>query len=166
MPKKKFVMINGSMGVGKTTTCKALYTKLPNSVWLDGDWCWMMHPWNITDENKGMVMANIHFLLKSYLANSSFDYIIFSWVMHQEEIFDKVLSGLQEFDFELYKITLICSEKSLIHRMQADGRTDAAHIQESVRRLERYQQMATIKIDTTNCRVPETVEKILALISN
>ena len=28
------------MGVGKTTVCQLLKQDLPNSVFLDGDWCW------------------------------------------------------------------------------------------------------------------------------
>jgi len=41
---KKLVIINGTMGVGKSTICKELSKRLENSVWLDGDWCWMMNP--------------------------------------------------------------------------------------------------------------------------
>jgi broad-specificity NMP kinase len=40
------------MGVGKTTTCKELSKKLQNSVWLDGDWCWMIDPFVVNEENK------------------------------------------------------------------------------------------------------------------
>jgi len=42
---KKFIVINGAMGVGKTAICKELNRRLMNSVWLDGDWCMMMNPW-------------------------------------------------------------------------------------------------------------------------
>ena len=35
--------------------CKALLKHLDNAVWLDGDWCWMMHPRKVTEENKRTV---------------------------------------------------------------------------------------------------------------
>ncbi len=41
---KTLYLVGGTMGVGKTTTCKALQRLLPNSVFLDGDWCWNMRP--------------------------------------------------------------------------------------------------------------------------
>lgn len=56
---KKLIIINGTMGVGKTATSKALYQKLESSVWLDGDWCWMMNPFIVNEENKTMVIDNI-----------------------------------------------------------------------------------------------------------
>ncbi len=83
---KKLIFINGPMGVGKTTVCQHLYRQLPASVWLDGDWCWMMHPWRVTEENKQMVEDNIIYLLGNFLRNSSFQHVIFCWVMHQEAI--------------------------------------------------------------------------------
>lgn len=51
------------MGVGKTTVCRRLKVLLPNSVFLDGDWCWDMHPFQITEETKAMVLDNICHLL-------------------------------------------------------------------------------------------------------
>ena len=48
------------MGVGKTTTCKELSKKLQNSVWLDGDWCWMINPFVVNEENKRLVINNIN----------------------------------------------------------------------------------------------------------
>ena len=59
------------MGVGKTATSKSLYQKLINSVWLDGDWCWMMNPFIANEENKEMVLDNISHLLRNFLMNSS-----------------------------------------------------------------------------------------------
>lgn len=74
--KKKLIIINGVPGVGKSTVSKELHTSLSKSVWLDGDWCWMMNPWMITEENIKMVERNINYLLRSYFSNSTFDYII------------------------------------------------------------------------------------------
>lgn len=36
---KTLYLIGGTMGVGKTKVCQLLKDKLPNSVFLDGDWC-------------------------------------------------------------------------------------------------------------------------------
>lgn len=43
--RKKLIIIGGVPGVGKTTVAELLKNALQNAVWLDGDWCWMMHPW-------------------------------------------------------------------------------------------------------------------------
>ena len=83
---KKLILINGTMGVGKSTVSKELMKRLQPSVYLDGDWCWNMNPFVVNEENKQMVLRNIGFLLRSYLENSSYEYVIFCWVMHQEQI--------------------------------------------------------------------------------
>lgn len=37
------------MGVGKTAVCQQLKMDLSNSVFLDGDWCWVMHQQSVID---------------------------------------------------------------------------------------------------------------------
>ena len=53
---KHCILINGTMGVGKTTVCKELMKLLPASVFLDGDWCWYSHPFTVTEQTKQVVM--------------------------------------------------------------------------------------------------------------
>ena len=65
---KRFYMIGGTMGIGKTTVSQYLKTELNNSVFLDGDWCWDMHPFQVTDETKEMVIRNICALLNNFSA--------------------------------------------------------------------------------------------------
>lgn len=161
--QKKLVIINGTMGVGKTTICRNLYKKIENCVWLDGDWCWMMNPFHVTEESKRMVEDNITYILRNFLNNSSFEYVIFSWVIHYEKIFDIILDKLRDCDFELYKLTILCSEEALRERMFKDGREQDL-IESSVERLKLYQFMDTIKIDTTNTTVSETVDNVLRII--
>lgn len=160
---KKLIIINGTMGVGKTTTCKKLYHRLDNSVWLDGDWCWMMNPFVVLEENKRMVEDNITYLLNNFLSNSQFEYIIFNWVIHKEEIFDLITDKLKGNDFELYKITLICTEDELERRMLIDNRDDEL-IKCSIERLKLYKSMNSIKIDTSNITIDETVNKVLEVL--
>ncbi|MGF0031660.1 AAA family ATPase [Bariatricus sp. SGI.154] len=80
---KNIYLIGGMMGVGKTTTCRILKNKLPNCVFLDGDWCWDMHPFQVTPKIKKMVMENICFLLNQFIRCSAYENIIFCWVMHE-----------------------------------------------------------------------------------
>ncbi len=60
------------MGVGKTTSCRILKTKLPFSVFLDGDWCWDSHPFVVTEETKRMVVDNICYLLNNFIKCSAY----------------------------------------------------------------------------------------------
>jgi cytidylate kinase len=61
---KNPVVIGGSTGVGKSAVCRELLSRLDKAVWLDGDWCWMIHPWQVTNETQAMVERNIISVLR------------------------------------------------------------------------------------------------------
>lgn len=151
------------MGVGKSAVCRNLNKNINASVWLDGDWCWMMNPFVVNEENRKMVISNIVYLLRNFLSNSSFEYVIFDWVMDHEEIFEAILQELKDMDFELHKITLTCSEDCLRTRIKSDidmNFRSEDSIEKSIERLRRYDELDTKKIDTTNVSIRETVEKV------
>jgi|APHig6443717497_1056834.scaffolds.fasta_scaffold30800_2 broad-specificity NMP kinase len=164
---KKLIIINGTMGVGKTTTCKLLYKHFNKSIWLDGDWCWMMNPWDFNEENKEMVKKNIIFLLRGFLDNSNFEYVFFSWVIHRNDIMEWLLDELKDYNLQIYKFSLVCSEKEMERRMLLNGRS-LDGIKESIERNKLYYGMDTIKIDTSDKSVDDVIGEIknLMQISN
>jgi len=149
---KKLVLVNGTMGVGKTTVCSLLLKQLQPAVFLDGDWCWNMNPFIVNDETKEMALKNISFVLNSFLGCSEYRYVIFCWVMHRPEILDDLLSRLVLKNVSVYKFTLMASEAALTRRLEkdtAEGRRDIGGLPRSMERLGLYEGMDTIKIDVS-----------------
>ena len=72
---KRLYMIGGPMGVGKTAACRQLQQLLDRSVFLDRDWCWDAHPFQVTEETREMVLENISFRLNSFLRCSAYDHV-------------------------------------------------------------------------------------------
>jgi adenylate kinase family enzyme len=164
---KNLIFINGTMGVGKTTISKELQKLLPNCIFLDGDWCWDMSPFIVTDETKKMVLDNISHLLNNFISCSEYKNIIFCWVMHEESILDDVLSRLNKDDCIIHKFSIVCSEQTLISRITKDinqGVRKNDVIERSVPRLKNYFQMDTQKIDVNHISAKEAAEKIYKLI--
>ncbi len=56
---KRLVIVNGTMGAGKTTVCRELKKLAAPCAFLDGDWCWDMEPFMVTEETKALVQDNI-----------------------------------------------------------------------------------------------------------
>ena len=110
---KTLYLIGGTMGVGKTTVSQQLKQDLPNSVFLDGDWCWDASPFQVTEETKAMVTDNICYLLNSFLHCSAYEYVIFCWVMHQQSIIDSILEKLDVKNYDVKCISLITDEITL-----------------------------------------------------
>ena len=165
-PHKHLYLIGGTMGVGKTTTCQILKEKLDRSVFLDGDWCWDMHPFTVNDETKAMVTNNICHLLNNFLRCSAFQHVIFCWVMHEQSIVDSLLARLDLNGCVVHVVSLVCSEAALRARLQRDidaGIRTADVIGRSVARLARYECVESEKLDVTGLTPAEAADALCAL---
>ena len=163
---KQLYLIGGTMGVGKTTACLALKSKLDRSVFLDGDWCWSMNPFIVTEETKRMVIENICFLLNSFIQCSAYDHIVFCWVMHEQGIIDTILSRLNLTDCRVHIISLLCGADVLSKRISGDiaaGIRTPVDLERSLKRLPLYDCLSTLKLDVSRLTPDETAEQILKL---
>lgn len=163
---KTLYLIGGTMGVGKTTVCQQLKQDLPNSVFLDGDWCWDASPFQVTEETKAMVVDNICYLLNNFLHCSAYENVIFCWVMHQQGIIDSIVERLDMKNCAVKCISLLVDEKNLRERLTADveiGIRTLDVIERSVERIPLYHDLNTIKIETSNKTVQMIVEEIIVI---
>lgn len=160
---KTLYLVGGTMGVGKTTCCQMLKSQLPACVFLDGDWCWDMHPFQVTEQTKKMVLDNICYMLNNFLACDAYETVIFCWVMHQQPIINQILSRLSLTDCKVKVISLICKEDALIQRLQKDvqaGIRKPDVITRSVARMPLYDKLNTYKIDVSNLTALEVVKEM------
>ncbi len=160
---KTLYLIGGTMGVGKTTVCQRLKMDLPNSVFLDGDWCWDANPFQVTEETKTMVLDNICYLLNSFLRCSAYEHVILGWVMHEQSIIDHIIGNLNIENCAVRSISLVANEACLRERLLKDvaqGRRTADVIERSISRLPFYRQLNTVKVDTRNKSVQQIVDEI------
>ena len=163
---KRLYLLGGTMGVGKTTVSQQLKQDLPNSVFLDGDWCWDADPFQVTEETKSMVIRNICYLLNSFLHCTAYENIIFCWVMHEQSILDAITNRLDTDNCKVTKISLTADEINLRNRLASDitrGIRTADIIDRSVARINLYSLLDTVKIDTSNKTVYEIANEIIAL---
>ena len=163
---KTLYFIGGTMGVGKTSVSQQLKNELPDSVFLDGDWCWDASPFQVTKETKNMVLKNICYLLNNFLYCSAYKNVIFCWVMHEQSIIDYILKQLDTSNCKVKKVSLIADEISLRKRLMKDvskGTRSTDIIDKSLERIPLYQKLDTAKVDTSNKTVQEIVTEIMAL---
>lgn len=163
---KTVYLVGGTMGVGKTAVCQSLKKTLPNSVFLDGDWCWDAHPFQVTDETKAMVLRNICFVLNQFIRCSAYENIVFCWVMHEQPIIDTILAALDLTNCNVKVISLTCSQDTLRARLENDiaaGIRTSDVLERSLARLPLYDTLDTQKICTDHKSVPEIAAELIAL---
>ena len=160
---KTLYLIGGPMGIGKTTVSHELLRTLPRCAFLDGDWCWSMQPFTVTDETKAMVLDIITHVLASFLRCREFDNIVFCWVMHQQQIIDDILVRLPLEGVKVLCVSLTASPEALTERIRRDiavGIRDASVLDRALSYLPLYGKVRSVKVDTTALSVAETSTQI------
>ena len=163
---KKLILINGTMGAGKSTLCKALNKRFPHSVWLDGDWCWMADPFVVNEDTKAMVLDNITYLLNNFISQKDYEHIIFCWVMDEAAIINEVISRIHK-PVDIYTITLRLNNETLTKHLQHDidtGKRHASCIAQSLARQQKYECMDTIKVDIDDKTIEDILDEIEEII--
>lgn len=160
---QQLIIINGTPGIGKTTVAKLLFARLKNCAYLCGDAVWQINPFEVNERTKAVVEKNIPFVLRSYL-EAGYEFVILDWVMHRQEIIDRILRPLADLDFETKVFTLVADEQAAVERALA--RDGAARSPEGVlERLRQSRDLDSTQIDTTG-HSPEAIsDKIFDLLS-
>jgi adenylate kinase family enzyme len=164
MDKKKFIMITGPAGIGKTTVCKELFKRINGCAWLDGDWCWMVNPYpGKTPEQKKYVEKAFGYIINGYFHDDNTKVILFSWLMHSKFMFDLITEQIADKDYELIKIALVCSDRKIyIERMRNDRRRDVQI--EEADSMKRFHQLNINMIDVVHLSVDDIAERIIELV--
>ncbi len=146
---KRLVIVNGTMGAGKTTVCRELKKLAAPCAFLDGDWCWDMEPFMVTEETKALVQDNILHTLEGFLACPAFETVIFCWVLHRQEIIDGLLARLDLRDVQARVFTLMVTPEALRCHIKKDiaaGLRTPDALSRSLERLALYEAMGTEKL--------------------
>ena len=163
---KNLIFINGTMGAGKSAVSRRLRDLLAPCAFLDGDWCWDLHPFVVNEETKRLARANIRALLGNFLKSPEVENIVFCWVMHADAVERSVLEGLDLTACKVFSFSLICGEETLRFRLQKDVR-DGVRAAEILARAPRYLPLFAKRgnrlIDTEGRTPEEIAGQIFAL---
>ena len=116
---KKYIIINGAMGMGKSTVGKRVCEKLGRAAFIDGDFCLDIHPFVGNTETITMARDNILHMSKNYFNCSECDTVVLSWIMG-EGMVNKIISRLSDVGFKIYSFVLTCSGETLAERWKQD----------------------------------------------
>jgi len=153
------VLIGGAPGIGKSTVAAKLNKHLENSVWLDGDDLWRMNPFTVNEDSKQMVLDNIGFVLSSFLRRP-FEYVIFSWVMHEPQIVDRIQNRLADCKYKLLHLSLGCRDEILLNRIATASQPRDPKL--CLARLDSTRKLYPDLIDTSELSPEDTLSLILA----
>ena len=159
----KVIILNGPMGVGKTTVGKYIADHHPGTAFIDGDWCLDIHPFVGNQETKAMAVDNILHMIGNYQKCSVCNMVVLVWLMDEPWVIQKITQGLSAMQAEVKNMTLVCSRESLIRRWKDDHecewRTDE-WLNVSLRSLPGFASMENT-IDTSGLPVEQVAELVM-----
>ena len=116
----KVIILNGPMGVGKTTVGKYIADHYPGTAFIDGDWCLDLHPFVGNRETKAMAVDNILHMIGNYMKCSVCKMIVLVWLMDDPWVLQAITDGLAALQAEVKSVTLVCDRENLIRRWEND----------------------------------------------
>ena len=159
----KVIILNGPMGVGKTTVGKYIADHHPGTAFIDGDWCLDIHPFVGNQETKAMAVDNILHMIGNYQKCSVCSMVVLVWLMDEPWVIQKITQGLSAMQAEVKNMTLVCSRESLIQRWKDDHncewRTDE-WLNVSLKSLPGFASMDNT-IDTSGLPVEQVAELVM-----
>lgn len=159
----RVIILNGPMGVGKTTVGKAIAKNYEGTAFIDGDWCLDIHPFIGNKETKTMAIDNIHHLIRNYRTCSICKQIVLVWLMDDQWVHDSLISGIRDMGMETIEITLWCDEEELQKRWVNDTicewRTDE-WLEISKKSLPYFKKLGRV-VDTNRTNIESIVEMIM-----
>ena len=116
----KVIILNGPMGVGKTTVGKYIADHYSGTAFIDGDWCLDLHPFVGNRETKAMAVDNILHMIGNYMKCSVCKMIVLVWLMDDPWVLQAITDGLAALQAEVKSVTLVCDRENLIRRWEND----------------------------------------------
>ncbi|HHB89696.1 MAG TPA: hypothetical protein ENK60_00115 [Anaerolineae bacterium] len=169
------LIINGPLGVGKTTVAEALLQRFPRGVMLDGDAIGHVHPFEIYDPNRtDYLYRTLAMLVAWHQREGGYEHFVINYVFEKPDSLARLLARLRPLDPDIRVFRLRASPETLRARIRKRGsENDAYHAWE----LERGPELLRIQdaqgpddalgevIETDGLSVEEVTEAIWARVA-
>ena len=118
------VIINGSLGVGKTSVADAIHQRFAKSVHLDGDAIGDEHPFEIYDDARIDRLYRALALLVDFYQKEDYRDFIINYVFENAQSLEDLLSLLRPLDEQLHCYWLTCNREEQAKRIRGRGRPE------------------------------------------
>lgn len=160
------IIINGSLGVGKTSVGDQLHYKFEKSVHLDGDAIGDVHPFIIYDDARISYLYRTLALLIEFHQKNGYQNFVINYVFESHKSLQELLDLLIPLDPDIHTYWLTCSEEEHAKRIRGRARQEIKWELERFIELQRIQSEASQRgfigkqMDTSCMNAAEVADEI------
>jgi len=160
------IIINGSVGVGKTSVADALHRKFARSVALDADHIGDVHPFEIYDEQRIDQLYRTLELLVGFHQKNGYANFVINYVFESPESLQKLLDLLHPLDPSIQVYWLTCEAQEQARRIRNRQGEDLEWELKRFVELQKIQENAAQqgfigkKVDTSGLTTAQVAEAI------
>ncbi len=160
------IIINGSLGVGKTSVADQLHYKFDKSIHLDADCIGDVHPFEIYDEERLSHLYRTLELLVGFHQKNGYHNFVINYVFESPDSLEDLLALLRPLDPAIHTYWLTCDVEEQEKRIRKRKRDE---IEWELKRFVELQQIQAKaaqqgfigkKVDTTGLTSAEVAEEI------
>jgi len=112
------IIINGSLGVGKTSVADQLHYKFDKSIHLDGDAIGDVHPFDIYDDARISHLYRTLELLVEFHQKNGYHNFVINYVFESPESLQDLLDLLRPLDPSIHTYWLTCDVEEQVKRIR------------------------------------------------
>ncbi|HOU39445.1 MAG TPA: AAA family ATPase [Treponemataceae bacterium] len=137
------IILNGSVGSGKSTVSEELQVLFDKSVMLDGDYIGLIHPFEIYDDARIEYLYKTLLLLVEFHHSNGYNDFVINYVFESPESLKNLTNRLVTIIPEIHCFWLTCSEAEQKKRIQKRRRHDTEWELKRFSKLNAIQQRAS-----------------------
>ena len=136
------VIINGSLGVGKSSVAEQLQHRFDRAVHLDGDHIGDVHPFDIYDPERIEHLYRTLELLVGFHQKNGYPNIVINYVFESADSLHELITLLRPLDADIHVYWLTCSPKVQAGRIRERQREELGWELQRFRELQQIQAEA------------------------
>lgn len=121
------IIINGPLGIGKSSTSWELLSKFNKAIMLDGDYIGAVHPFEIYDKDRTRYLYRTLEHLISFHRANGYEHFVINYVFEEIPELDELIKYLNPFQIPIHCFRLTCSEATHINRIKERNHEDLAY---------------------------------------
>ncbi len=164
------IIINGSLGIGKTQTSWALVRRYPRAVMLDADYVAEFHPFDYyNDEHLAYAHATLRVLTAHHVSHG-FQHFVINWVFETPLQLEQLKRLLNDLGLPIYAFRLVCAPDEIERRVRRRNLPDLDYELRRSRELVDILDRAALTgdlgtpLDTTSLTAEQAADAILQQI--